>query len=54
MTLFPYTTLFRSNGNFFCEIYDEVFLHYRAGGNWNEEGMAMHNALSTKLKQALL
>ena len=42
------------NGNFFCEIYDEVFLHYRAGGNWNEEGMAMHNALSTKLKQALL
>ena len=42
------------NGNFFCEIYDEVFLHYRAGGNWNEEGMAMHNALSMKLKQALL
>lgn len=42
------------NGNFFCELYDDVFLHYRAGGNWNKEGLAMHNALTLKLKQALL
>jgi hypothetical protein len=42
------------NGKFFCEIYDQVFLHYRAGGNWNAEGMALHNALTLKLKEALL
>lgn len=41
-------------GKFFCEIYDSIFLHYRAGGNWNEEGMEVHNALTAKLKQALL
>lgn len=38
------------NGNFYCEIYDDVFLHYRAGGNWNQEGMALHNRLTEKLK----
>jgi hypothetical protein len=43
-----------SNGNFFCELYDKVFFHYRAGGNWNAEGLALHNALTLKLKQALL
>jgi hypothetical protein len=42
------------NGKFYCELYDDVFLHYRAGGNWNNEGMALHNELTSKLKQALL
>lgn len=41
-------------GNFYCEIYDEVFLHYRAGSNWNEEGMDMHKELTNKLRKALL
>jgi hypothetical protein len=36
---------------FYCEIYDDVFLHYRAGGNWNKEGMALHNMLTKKLQQ---
>ena len=41
-------------GNFYCELYDDVFLHYRAGGNWNEEGMALHNRLSEKLRKCLV
>jgi hypothetical protein len=42
-----------NNGKFFCEIYDDVFLHYRAGGNWNKEGMTLHNALTAKLYDVL-
>ena len=37
-------------GKFYCEIYDDVFLHYRAGGNWNKEGIGLHNALTEKLR----
>jgi hypothetical protein len=43
-----------ANGNFFCEIYDKVFLHYRAGGNWIKEGMNVHNTLTEKLKAILM
>jgi hypothetical protein len=42
------------NNNFFCEIYDNVFLHYRAGGNWRQEGLDVHHLLSQKLKNTLL
>lgn len=42
------------NGAFFCEIYDDVFLHYRAGGNWRKEGMELHNKMSQLLKSCLL
>ena len=42
------------NGKFFCEIYDNVFLHYRAGGNWRGEGIALHEELTQKLKSALM
>lgn len=42
------------NSNFFCEIYDNVFLHYRAGGNWNHEGMETHKKLTKSLKEILL
>lgn len=42
------------NGNFYCEIYDDKFLHYRAGGNWNREGLEMHNYLTNKLKCAIM
>lgn len=41
------------NGKFFCEIYDDVFLHYRAGGNWRNEGASFHSRLSRSLKQCL-
>ena len=42
------------NNKFFCEIYDDVFLHYRAGGNWQREGIKLHKQLSEKLKNTLL
>jgi hypothetical protein len=42
------------NNKFFCEIYDNVFLHYRAGGNWMGEGLDLHKLLSQKLKHTLL
>jgi hypothetical protein len=42
------------NDKFFCEIYDNVFLHYRAGGNWRKEGEKMHTLMSQKLKDCLL
>jgi hypothetical protein len=41
-------------GNFYCELYDKVFLHYRAGSNWNKEGMVLHQELTRKLKQVLM
>lgn len=43
-----------AHGNFFCEIYDGVFLHYRAGGNWRNEGLELHKKLSKSLKNCLL
>ena len=40
---------------FFCEIYDNKFLHYRAGGNWRgEDTMKLHYILSEKLKKVLI
>jgi hypothetical protein len=42
------------NGKFYCEIFDNTFLHYRGGGNWNREGKEIHNYLTNKLKQTLL
>jgi hypothetical protein len=42
------------NGKFFCELYDHSFLHYRAGGNWRQEGLAFHQSITQKLKDALL
>jgi hypothetical protein len=42
------------NNNFFCEIYDNRFFHYRAGGNWRKESMEVHEELSKKLKNIFL
>lgn len=42
------------NDKFFSEIYDNVFLHYRAGGNWMSEGINLHLKLSKQLKECLL
>jgi len=43
-----------TNGKLFCEIYDDVFLHYRAGGNWRKEGLNVHNYLSQSLRKCLI
>lgn len=43
-----------TNDKFFCEVYDNVFLHYRAGGNWRNEGIKLHNNLSQLLKNILI
>jgi len=43
-----------TNGKFFCELYDNAFLHYRAGGNWRQEGLAFHKENTKKLKSVLL
>lgn len=43
-----------TNGKFFCEIYDDVILHYRAGGNWRHEGLDLHRRLTNKLKDVLM
>lgn len=42
------------NGKFFCEIYDNRFLHYRAGCNWRQEGRQIHNILTKKLMDAII
>ena len=41
-------------GNYFCEIYDETFIHYRAGGDWQRRGLGFHNDLTEKLKSVLM
>lgn len=51
---FLQTDVRNTNHKFFCEIYDNVFLHYRAGGNWRKEGGYLHNILTQKLQHALL
>ena len=42
------------NDKFFCEIYDNKFLHYRAGGNWEKRNMSIHMELTLKLRDLLL
>ena len=42
-----------TNGKFFCEVYDNVFLHYRAGGNWRGEGMEFHKQFTHLLMKIL-
>jgi hypothetical protein len=36
-------------GQYFTEIYDTRWLHYRAGGNWRGEGLKVHMDLTRKL-----
>jgi hypothetical protein len=43
-----------NNNHFYCEIYDNKFLHYRGGGNWEKRNFKDHVELSYKLKSALL
>lgn len=43
-----------TNNKFFCEIYDNCFLHYRGACNWRGEGLDFHSKLSHQLKDSLL
>jgi hypothetical protein len=43
-----------SNGKFYCELYDNKFLHYRSGGNWEKKDLKFHLKLAMELKTALL
>ena len=42
------------NNKFFCELYDNCLLHYRAGGNWMGEGHDFHINLAKNLKDAIV
>lgn len=42
------------NGTFFCELYDNKFFHYRAGGNWEKRNFKLHVELSYQLKSIFL
>lgn len=42
------------NNKYFCEIFDEIILHYRAGGNWERKDINLHYNLSEVLKDCLI
>jgi len=42
------------NGKFFCEIYDNKFLHYRGGSNWQNNDEQLYNDTIANLKGCLL
>jgi hypothetical protein len=41
-------------GKYWCEIYIDHILHYRAGSNWNKEGRGIHDRLTELLFDALM
>jgi hypothetical protein len=54
LTKFLKNDIRNKDGMFFCELYDDVFLHYRAGSNWRGEGYNLHILLTNLLKKVLL
>jgi len=42
------------DNKYWCEIYDECLLHYRAGSNWNGEGKEIHETMTKNLESVLL
>jgi len=42
------------NSKFFCELYDDKFFHYRAGGNWEKRNFKLHVELSYQLKSIFI
>ena len=42
------------NGKFFFDLFDYCALHYRAGGNWRNEGFDFHKNMSLKLKNIIV
>ena len=47
-------TMVAGDQRYWCEIYDDVFFHYRAGSNWNGEGGAVHRGNMVRLMERLL
>jgi hypothetical protein len=43
----------KPDNNYFCEIYDNTYLHYRGGSNWQNEGILFHQQLTYKLRDSL-
>jgi hypothetical protein len=41
------------DNKYFCEIYDNIFLHYRGGCNWMGGGLTFHIEMANKLKNIL-
>ena len=44
----------RNKDGYWCEIYDDVFFHYRAGSNWNGEGGAIHRENFRRMFDAIV
>lgn len=42
------------NGNYFAELYDDVFLHYRAGGNWEKLSKDLHDMRTNLLYDTIV
>jgi len=42
-----------SSGRFYTELYDRVFFHYRAGGNWMNNDIFVEESRRQSLKQSL-
>jgi hypothetical protein len=53
LTEFLINDVRNKNGNFWCELYDNNLLHYRAGCNWNGEGKNIHEMMTERLMRAL-
>ena len=41
------------DGKYWCEMYDEIFLHYRAGSNWENISKTIHQKRIESLKACL-
>lgn len=44
---------FGSKDKYFSEIYDDIFLHYRAGGNWQNYKKDVHDECTNNLEKAI-
>lgn len=42
------------NDKYWSEIYDKKYLHYRAGGNWNKEGVDIHSDTTSNLEKIII
>jgi hypothetical protein len=42
------------NSNFYCELYNDTFIHFRAGSNWNRERAEIVSARNNKFLSAII
>lgn len=48
------TDIRNQDNKYWCEIYIDTILHYRAGSNWNKEGRDIHNKLTDRLYSTIM